>query len=113
MSQAEHDCRIEYIELSVTDVAQAKRFYGQVFGWKLEDWGPDYASFHDGRLGGGFRQAASPPGTARPAPRGPPHRWRIPRLMAAPPPRRPGLRRTPVASPPPPPLPAATSAATR
>ena len=31
-----------------------KRFYGTVFGWKFEDYGPDYASFHDGRLAGGF-----------------------------------------------------------
>ncbi len=56
MSQAEQDRRIDYIELPVTDVADAKRFYGDVFGWRFEDYGPDYASFHDGRLGGGFRK---------------------------------------------------------
>ena len=47
--------RIDYLEFPVTDVAEAKRFYGHAFGWKFEDYGPDYASFHDGRLGGGFR----------------------------------------------------------
>jgi hypothetical protein len=56
VSQTEHDRRIDYIELPVTDVALAKRFYGAVFGWTFEDYGPDYTSFHDGRLGGGFRK---------------------------------------------------------
>ena len=56
---AEHDRRIDYVELSVTDVAAAKRFYGQVFGWRFEDYGPDYASFADGRLSGGFSKAAA------------------------------------------------------
>jgi uncharacterized protein len=56
---AEHERRIDYIELSVTDVAAAKRFYGEVFGWRFEDYGPDYASFADGRLTGGFSKAAA------------------------------------------------------
>ena len=46
--------RVDYLEFSVTDVAAAKKFYGRVFGWKLTDYGPDYASFEDGRLAGGF-----------------------------------------------------------
>ncbi len=52
--QAENDRRIDFIEFTVRDVAEAKVFYGDVFGWKFEDYGPDYASFHDGRLAGGF-----------------------------------------------------------
>ena len=32
----------------------SKQFYGAVFGWKFEDYGPDYMSFFDGRLAGGF-----------------------------------------------------------
>jgi predicted enzyme related to lactoylglutathione lyase len=55
MSNAEHDRRIDYIEFSVTSVAEAKRFYGIAFGWRFEDYGPDYASFADGRLTGGFQ----------------------------------------------------------
>jgi D-aminopeptidase len=55
MGQEEHDKRVDYIELSVTDVGAAKTFYSTVFGWKMQDWGPDYASFEDGRLTGGFR----------------------------------------------------------
>ena len=42
-----------------TVVAKAKRFYTDVFGWKFTDYGPDYTSFEDGRLAGGFAKAAS------------------------------------------------------
>jgi predicted enzyme related to lactoylglutathione lyase len=55
MSSSEHDRRIDYIEFSVKSVADAKRFYGSAFGWTFEDYGPDYASFADGRLSGGFQ----------------------------------------------------------
>lgn len=34
---------IDYIEISVTDVARAKRFYADAFGWRFTDYGPDYA----------------------------------------------------------------------
>ena len=54
---AEHDRRIDYIELPATDVAATKRFYISAFGWKFTDYGPDYTSFEDGRLTGGFRKA--------------------------------------------------------
>ncbi|MGH7701735.1 MAG: VOC family protein [Gemmatimonadales bacterium] len=59
MSTSDNDRRIDYIEFPVTSVPDAKRFYGTAFGWTFEDYGPDYASFHDGRLNGGFRQEAS------------------------------------------------------
>jgi predicted enzyme related to lactoylglutathione lyase len=55
MSQEQHDRRIDYIELATTDMAAMKTFYAGAFGWKLQDWGEDYASFEDGRLTGGFR----------------------------------------------------------
>jgi D-aminopeptidase len=58
MGQEEHDSRIDYIELPTTDIAAAKEFYTGVFGWKTQDWGPDYSSFEDGRLAGGFRKEA-------------------------------------------------------
>ena len=54
LQNPEHDRRVDYVEFSVTDVAAAKRFYSQAFGWRFEDYGPDYASFADGRLTGGF-----------------------------------------------------------
>jgi uncharacterized protein len=55
MTNAESDRRIDYIEFSVKSVAEAKQFYGTAFGWTFEDYGPDYASFADGRLTGGFQ----------------------------------------------------------
>jgi D-aminopeptidase len=55
VGQPEHDRRIDYVEFSTTDMKASKDFYSAVFGWKFQDWGPDYASFEDGRLTGGFR----------------------------------------------------------
>ena len=46
--------RIDYIEFPATDVAKTKVFYERVFGWKFTDYGPDYTSFEDGRIAGGF-----------------------------------------------------------
>lgn len=57
MSQSEQDRRIDYIEFAVTDIAAAKAFYSAVFDWSFTDYGPEYTSFHDGRLGGGLSQA--------------------------------------------------------
>lgn len=59
MSQQENDKRINYIEFPVTDISEAKRFYSEVFGWKFVDYGPDYASFNDGKLDGGLRKEGS------------------------------------------------------
>lgn len=50
----ERDRRIDYVELPVTDVTAAKRFYIEAFGWRFTDYGPDYTSFEDGRLAGGL-----------------------------------------------------------
>jgi predicted enzyme related to lactoylglutathione lyase len=59
MTTTEHNRRIDYIEFAVRSVPDAKRFYGSAFGWSFEDYGPDYASFADGRLSGGFRTEAT------------------------------------------------------
>jgi len=58
MSQAEHDRRVDYVEFPTTGMSETKRFYSEVFGWEFTDYGPDYASFNDGRLNGGFRAAS-------------------------------------------------------
>src|SRR4029450_10601893 len=34
---------IDYVELTVTDLEQAKRFYTEAFGWRFTDYGPEYA----------------------------------------------------------------------
>ena len=48
---------IDYIEFSVTDIAEAKRFYTAAFDWKFNDYGPTYAGIQgDGREVGGVAQ---------------------------------------------------------
>jgi predicted enzyme related to lactoylglutathione lyase len=47
---------IDYFEISVGDVARAKRFYGEAFGWSFNDYGEEYAGITspggDGEVGG-------------------------------------------------------------
>jgi predicted enzyme related to lactoylglutathione lyase len=45
---------IDYVELTVRDLAEAKQFYTDAFGWAFNDYGPDYAGIRggDGELGG-------------------------------------------------------------
>jgi CubicO group peptidase (beta-lactamase class C family) len=46
---------INYIEFSVTDMARSKEFYAAAFGWKFNDYGPDYAGIQKpqgGEVGG-------------------------------------------------------------
>jgi uncharacterized protein len=54
MSQAEQNLRIDYIEFPATDLLAAERFYQEVFGWAFKQQNPDYISFNDGRMRGGF-----------------------------------------------------------
>jgi predicted enzyme related to lactoylglutathione lyase len=56
------DRTIDYIEFDASDIAATKQFYSQAFGWKFVDYGPDYSSFEDGRLAGGFRKGIVSPG---------------------------------------------------
>ena len=58
MTQAEQDRRVDYIEFSTTSMEETKKFYSEVFGWDFTDYGPDYASFTDGRMAGGFTVAS-------------------------------------------------------
>ena len=46
--------KINYVEMPSTDLAATKGFFGAMFGWEFTDWGPDYCSFNDGHLDGGF-----------------------------------------------------------
>ena len=56
--------RIDYNEIPVTDMAAAKAFYAQAFGWRFVDYGPTYAAFENAGLDGGLRleEAAFPTG---------------------------------------------------
>ena len=59
----QRDRTIDYIEISVTDLPAAKRFFGEVFGWSFTDYGPTYASFSPAEAGidGGFEQVETLP----------------------------------------------------
>jgi uncharacterized protein len=46
--------QIDYIEFQTRNVAGSKMFFEQLFSWKFTDYGPDYTSFEDGRIAGGF-----------------------------------------------------------
>lgn len=47
---------IDYIEFSVTDMAKSKQFYGEVFRWTFNEYGPGYAGIQgEGREQGGLR----------------------------------------------------------
>lgn len=38
---------IDYVELNVDDLEQAKAFYSKALGWTFKDYGPDYAGMQD------------------------------------------------------------------
>jgi len=50
---------IDYVEFTVRDLADAKRFYSAAFGWEFNDYGPEYAGIK-GAAGevGGMHQSA-------------------------------------------------------
>jgi predicted enzyme related to lactoylglutathione lyase len=49
--------KIDYIEFQTTNLEATKPFFEKLLGWKFEDYGPDYTSFQDGRIAGGFRRS--------------------------------------------------------
>src|SRR2546423_7949976 len=61
MTQSDQDRRVDYIEFGATDLSRTKEFYEKAFGWRFQDYGPDYTSFQDGRLSGGFTKDAPVP----------------------------------------------------
>ena len=46
--------KLNYVELPATDMNASKAFFTAVFGWSFVDYGPDYTSFSDQGLHGGF-----------------------------------------------------------
>ena len=56
--QTHHE--IDYIEISVVDMAAAKRFYHAAFQWEFNDYGPDYAGIRKGEgEAGGLQKVES------------------------------------------------------
>src|SRR3954451_14839688 len=54
MTHAHHT--FDYVELAAPDLAVAKAFYGDAFGWTFTDYGPAYTGINrpggDGEIGG-------------------------------------------------------------
>ena len=46
--------KIFYVEFHASDLVKTRAFFEKVFGWTFTDYGPDYTSFTDGRIAGGF-----------------------------------------------------------
>jgi predicted enzyme related to lactoylglutathione lyase len=57
---------IDYVELAVDDLAQAKAFYGKALGWAFNDYGDEYAGIKDpGKPGHEFGGLNRHPATSR------------------------------------------------
>ncbi|MEP6907837.1 MAG: VOC family protein [Pseudoxanthomonas sp.] len=55
--------KINYVEYPARNLEATKIFFQATFGWKFEDYGPDYAAFSGQGLDGGFfrsERAANP-----------------------------------------------------
>lgn len=46
--------KLNYVELPASDITKTKLFFEKAFGWTFKDYGPDYCSFSDQGLDGGF-----------------------------------------------------------
>jgi len=49
--------KINYIEIPSRDISVTKKFFFEVFGWAFNDYGPDYCSFSNEGIDGGFFKA--------------------------------------------------------
>ena len=47
---------ISYVEFKAHDLEKIKDFYCNCFEWKFKDYGPDYTSFTESGLFGGFEK---------------------------------------------------------
>jgi hypothetical protein len=46
--------KLSYVEFPASDLEATKAFFVAVFDWSFTDYGPDYTSFSDQGLNGGF-----------------------------------------------------------
>lgn len=59
------DRKIDYLEFPATDIEAIKAFYSEAFGWSFQDYGPEYCSFSDGKLDGGFYKSEKSSSTVK------------------------------------------------
>jgi predicted enzyme related to lactoylglutathione lyase len=50
---SEHE-KLDYVEFPAVDMEATQTFFGEVFGWEFEQFGPDYCAFSKQGLDGGF-----------------------------------------------------------
>jgi predicted enzyme related to lactoylglutathione lyase len=55
------DNHIDYIEFMAGDLEAVKDFYKSCFQWKFTDYGPDYCSFENSGVHGGFQKSDQAP----------------------------------------------------
>jgi len=46
--------KVNYLEIPTKNITATKAFFSEVFGWTFVDYGPDYCSFSDQGVDGGF-----------------------------------------------------------
>lgn len=46
--------KMDYVEFPSKDIEITRSFFSRVFNWQFTDYGPDYISFSDEGLNGGF-----------------------------------------------------------
>jgi len=49
--------KLNYVEFPASDLNATKTFFAAAFDWSFVDYGPEYASFSDQGLHGGFYQS--------------------------------------------------------
>ncbi len=49
----EHE-KVNYVELPAKNLQATKDFFSQAFGWSFQDFGPEYSSFSNQGIDGGF-----------------------------------------------------------
>jgi predicted enzyme related to lactoylglutathione lyase len=57
--------KIDYIESPTKDIRKTQKFFENVFGWSFQSYGPEYISYNDGRMSGGFYQSSHVASTER------------------------------------------------
>ena len=50
--------KINYVELPSTNIEDTKSFFINVFGWSFQDFGPEYTSFNNQGINGGFYKSS-------------------------------------------------------
>jgi uncharacterized protein len=55
--------QVQYLEFLSKDLARAKKFYSECFGWKFTDYGPGYTAFEGDYVDGGFTKGEPVKGT--------------------------------------------------